>query len=125
MVRGEALGGGPQRSEGTLFPQNNFINLSFLRLFRAARLIKLLRQGYTIRILLWTFVQSFKVSRSPRALPSSPVCEASSFPGSRPVSAHRTAWVSRLWLSDEGTGIAEGAVVASERGSGSAPSPSP
>ncbi|KAG8447469.1 hypothetical protein GDO86_014818 [Hymenochirus boettgeri] len=38
----------------------NFINLSFLRLFRAARLIKLLRQGYTIRILLWTFVQSFK-----------------------------------------------------------------
>ncbi|XP_074218949.1 voltage-dependent N-type calcium channel subunit alpha-1B isoform X3 [Camelus bactrianus] len=40
---------------------NNFINLSFLRLFRAARLIKLLRQGYTIRILLWTFVQSFKV----------------------------------------------------------------
>lgn len=43
-------------------PQNNFINLSFLRLFRAARLIKLLRQGYTIRILLWTFVQSFKVT---------------------------------------------------------------
>ncbi|XP_072568089.1 voltage-dependent P/Q-type calcium channel subunit alpha-1A isoform X10 [Paramormyrops kingsleyae] len=38
----------------------NFINLSFLRLFRAARLIKLLRQGETIRILLWTFVQSFK-----------------------------------------------------------------
>uniref|UniRef100_A0A8D3CP06 Voltage-dependent N-type calcium channel subunit alpha n=1 Tax=Scophthalmus maximus TaxID=52904 RepID=A0A8D3CP06_SCOMX len=36
------------------------LNLSFLRLFRAARLIKLLRQGYTIRILLWTFVQSFK-----------------------------------------------------------------
>uniref|UniRef100_A0A8C9TMV5 Voltage-dependent N-type calcium channel subunit alpha n=1 Tax=Scleropages formosus TaxID=113540 RepID=A0A8C9TMV5_SCLFO len=36
------------------------INLSVLRLFRAARLIKLLRQGYTIRILLWTFVQSFK-----------------------------------------------------------------
>lgn len=47
------------------FPQNNFINLSFLRLFRAARLIKLLRQGYTIRILLWTFVQSFKVSYCP------------------------------------------------------------
>uniref|UniRef100_A0A7M4F2F8 Voltage-dependent N-type calcium channel subunit alpha n=1 Tax=Crocodylus porosus TaxID=8502 RepID=A0A7M4F2F8_CROPO len=40
--------------------KDNFINLSFLRLFRAARLIKLLRQGYTIRILLWTFVQSFK-----------------------------------------------------------------
>jgi hypothetical protein len=42
--------------------QENFINVGFLRLFRAARLIKLLRQGYTIRILLWTFVQSFKVS---------------------------------------------------------------
>lgn len=39
----------------------NLPNLGFLRLFRAARLIKLLRQGYTIRILLWTFVQSFKV----------------------------------------------------------------
>lgn len=39
----------------------NTINMSFLKLFRAARLIKLLRQGYTIRILLWTFVQSFKV----------------------------------------------------------------
>ncbi|XP_040581847.1 voltage-dependent calcium channel type A subunit alpha-1 isoform X6 [Lepeophtheirus salmonis] len=38
----------------------NFINVGFLRLFRAARLVKLLRQGYTIRILLWTFVQSFK-----------------------------------------------------------------
>ena len=42
------------------FSQKNFINVGFLRLFRAARLIKLLRQGYTIRILLWTFVQSFK-----------------------------------------------------------------
>ncbi|XP_046610491.1 voltage-dependent calcium channel type A subunit alpha-1 isoform X1 [Neodiprion virginianus] len=45
------------------FPKStleNFINVGFLRLFRAARLIKLLRQGYTIRILLWTFVQSFK-----------------------------------------------------------------
>uniref|UniRef100_A0A3P8WC90 Voltage-dependent N-type calcium channel subunit alpha n=1 Tax=Cynoglossus semilaevis TaxID=244447 RepID=A0A3P8WC90_CYNSE len=40
--------------------KDKMINLSFLRLFRAARLIKLLRQGYTIRILLWTFVQSFK-----------------------------------------------------------------
>uniref|UniRef100_A0A665WSY3 Calcium channel, voltage-dependent, R type, alpha 1E subunit b n=1 Tax=Echeneis naucrates TaxID=173247 RepID=A0A665WSY3_ECHNA len=35
-------------------------SLSLLSLFRTARLIKLLRQGYTIRILLWTFVQSFK-----------------------------------------------------------------
>ncbi len=43
-----------------IFAQKNFINVGFLRLFRAARLVKLLRQGYTIRILLWTFVQSFK-----------------------------------------------------------------
>ncbi|KAL1421244.1 hypothetical protein MTO96_023221 [Rhipicephalus appendiculatus] len=40
--------------------QLNFFSVGFLRLFRAARLIKLLRQGYTIRILLWTFIQSFK-----------------------------------------------------------------
>ncbi|XP_048587004.1 voltage-dependent calcium channel type A subunit alpha-1-like isoform X2 [Nematostella vectensis] len=36
------------------------IDPSMFRLFRAARLIKLLRQGYTIRILLWTFLRSFK-----------------------------------------------------------------
>ncbi|BHF59845.1 hypothetical protein SprV_0100280600 [Sparganum proliferum] len=40
--------------------QSAFLSLGFLRLFRAARLIKLLRQGYTIRILLWTFIQSVK-----------------------------------------------------------------
>ncbi|CAF1093497.1 unnamed protein product [Rotaria sordida] len=49
-----ALTAGPQKHKNTL------LNLGFLRLFRAARLIKLLRQGYTIRILLWTFMQSFK-----------------------------------------------------------------
>uniref|UniRef100_T1IJS6 EF-hand domain-containing protein n=1 Tax=Strigamia maritima TaxID=126957 RepID=T1IJS6_STRMM len=42
------------------FGEIKTFNLGWLRLFRAARLIKLLRQGYTIRILLWTFVQSFK-----------------------------------------------------------------
>ena len=41
--------------------KSRIINVSFLRLFRAARLVKLLRQGYTIRMLLWTFVQSLKV----------------------------------------------------------------
>lgn len=45
-------------------PDQKFLNLGFLRLFRAARLVKLLRQGYTIRILLWTFMQSFKVGHS-------------------------------------------------------------
>ncbi|XP_038649454.1 probable voltage-dependent R-type calcium channel subunit alpha-1E [Scyliorhinus canicula] len=47
-------------SQFTLICHLKFVNLNFLKLFRAARLIKLLRQGYTIRILLWTFVQSFK-----------------------------------------------------------------
>uniref|UniRef100_A0A7M5WIZ7 Voltage-dependent calcium channel alpha-1 subunit IQ domain-containing protein n=2 Tax=Clytia hemisphaerica TaxID=252671 RepID=A0A7M5WIZ7_9CNID len=36
------------------------IDPSFFRLFRAFRLLKLLRQGYNIRILLWTFLQSLK-----------------------------------------------------------------
>ncbi|KAK3539626.1 hypothetical protein QTP70_011045 [Hemibagrus guttatus] len=45
--------------------QSASFNMSFLKLFRAARLIKLLRQGYTIRILLWTFVQSFKQDNAP------------------------------------------------------------
>ncbi|KAK2721459.1 hypothetical protein QYM36_003671 [Artemia franciscana] len=47
-------------TESGIGPGQNFLSVGFLRLFRAARLIKLLRQGYTIRILLWTFVQSFK-----------------------------------------------------------------
>uniref|UniRef100_A0A7N5ZUX1 Voltage-dependent calcium channel alpha-1 subunit IQ domain-containing protein n=1 Tax=Anabas testudineus TaxID=64144 RepID=A0A7N5ZUX1_ANATE len=45
---------------GSITEISDTFNMSFLKLFRAARLIKLLRQGYTIRILLWTFVQSFK-----------------------------------------------------------------
>lgn len=52
--------------------KSRIINVSFLRLFRAARLIKLLRQGYTIRMLLWTFVQSLKVPKDMR-------CDASHF----------------------------------------------
>jgi hypothetical protein len=46
-----------------LFLQKSYsiFNVGVFRLFRAARLIKLLRQGYTIRLLLWTFLQSFKV----------------------------------------------------------------
>ncbi|XP_072014634.1 voltage-dependent calcium channel type A subunit alpha-1-like isoform X8 [Amphiura filiformis] len=48
---------GNMQSDGE---NESIINLSVLRLFRAARLIKLLRQGSSIRILLWTFIQSFK-----------------------------------------------------------------
>ncbi|XP_065654096.1 voltage-dependent L-type calcium channel subunit alpha-1D isoform X2 [Hydra vulgaris] len=36
------------------------IDPSLFRLFRAFRLLKLLRQGYNIRILIWTFLQSLK-----------------------------------------------------------------
>lgn len=56
-------------------PQDRMLNLSFLRLFRAARLIKLLRQGYTIRILLWTFVQSFKVGDHDEKTPTRTMSE--------------------------------------------------
>ena len=58
---------GNVRLISSLFSQgeNNTLGIgidpSMFRLFRAARLIKLLRRGYTIRILLWTFLQSFKV----------------------------------------------------------------
>ena len=45
---------------GCFVSDEKFISLGFLRLFRAARLIKLLRQGSSIRLLLWTFVQSFR-----------------------------------------------------------------
>ena len=41
--------------------QKTVISLGFLRLFRAARLVKLLHQSYSIRLLLWTFVQAVKV----------------------------------------------------------------
>lgn len=36
------------------------VSIGFLRMFRAARLIKLVGQGSGMRRLLWTFVQSFK-----------------------------------------------------------------
>jgi len=43
-----------------LLPEDSNVNLAILRLFRAARLLKLLRQSENIRILLWTFMQSLK-----------------------------------------------------------------
>ncbi|XP_063720723.1 voltage-dependent calcium channel type A subunit alpha-1-like isoform X3 [Symsagittifera roscoffensis] len=55
-----AFSGGGGGGHGAAHQLKGIPNLAVLRLFRAARLIKLLRQGYTIRILLWTFVQSFK-----------------------------------------------------------------
>ena len=47
---------------GSIIDATQIVNVGFLRLFRAARLIKLLRRSVSIRILLFTFVQSIKVS---------------------------------------------------------------
>jgi len=45
---------------GSIIDATGIVEVGFLRLFRAARLIKLLRRSVSIRILLYTFVQSIK-----------------------------------------------------------------
>ena len=47
---------------GSIIDATRVVAVGFLKLFRAARLIKLLRRSVSVRILLYTFVQSFKVS---------------------------------------------------------------
>ena len=47
---------------GSIIDATRIVNVGFLRLFRAARLIKLLRRSVSIRILLYTFLQSIKVA---------------------------------------------------------------
>ena len=47
---------------GSIIDVTQLVKIGFLKLFRAARLIKLLRRSVSVRILLYTFVQSFKVS---------------------------------------------------------------
>ena len=47
---------------GSIIDATGIVEVGFLRLFRAARLIKLLRRSVSIRILLYTFVQSIKVT---------------------------------------------------------------
>ena len=39
------------------------MSISFFRLFRVARLVKLLNKNENIRTLLWTFMKSFQVDR--------------------------------------------------------------
>ena len=46
---------------GSIIDATKIVQIGFLKLFRAARLIKLLRRSVSVRILLYTFVQSFKV----------------------------------------------------------------
>lgn len=48
--------------------ESNRISITFFRLFRVMRLVKLLSRGEGIRTLLWTFIKSFQV----RALPGLP-----------------------------------------------------
>lgn len=48
----------PQSSE-----DSSRISITFFRLFRVMRLVKLLSKGEGIRTLLWTFVKSFQVGR--------------------------------------------------------------
>ena len=48
---------------GSIVDATQIVNVGFLRLFRAARLIKLLRRSVSIRTLLFTFVQSIKVRK--------------------------------------------------------------
>ena len=45
---------------GSIIDATKMVQVGFLKLFRAARLIKLLRRSVSVRILLYTFVQSFK-----------------------------------------------------------------
>ena len=45
---------------GSIIDATKMVSVGFLKLFRAARLIKLLRRSVSVRILLYTFVQSFK-----------------------------------------------------------------
>ena len=47
---------------GSIIDVTQLVKIGFLKLFRAARLIKLLRRSVSVRILLYTFVQSFKVN---------------------------------------------------------------
>ena len=49
---------------GSIVDVTKLVQIGFLKLFRAARLIKLLRRSVSVRILLYTFVQSFKVSNA-------------------------------------------------------------
>merc|ERR1719495_3017299 len=45
---------------GSIIDVTKLVQVGFLKLFRAARLIKLLRRSVSVRILLYTFIQSFK-----------------------------------------------------------------
>ncbi|XP_008562375.1 PREDICTED: voltage-dependent L-type calcium channel subunit alpha-1C-like, partial [Galeopterus variegatus] len=47
-------------SEADNSEESNRISITFFRLFRVMRLVKLLSRGEGIRTLLWTFIKSFQ-----------------------------------------------------------------
>ena len=55
--------------------ESNRISITFFRLFRVMRLVKLLSRGEGIRTLLWTFIKSFQV----RALPGLPFLSSGAY----------------------------------------------
>ncbi|XP_023804546.1 voltage-dependent L-type calcium channel subunit alpha-1C-like, partial [Cyanistes caeruleus] len=51
------LGGG---CDGADSDDNSRVSITFFRLFRVMRLVKLLSRGEGVRTLLWTFIKSFQ-----------------------------------------------------------------
>ncbi|XP_021567338.1 voltage-dependent L-type calcium channel subunit alpha-1C [Carlito syrichta] len=68
--------------------ENSRISITFFRLFRVMRLVKLLSRGEGIRTLLWTFIKSFQVAATP-------------FPAGVP-GAQDDPWAPWMELSPEG-----------------------
>ena len=50
------------------------MSISFFRLFRVARLVKLLNKNENIRTLLWTFMKSFQVDRIEKSMVKNVAC---------------------------------------------------
>lgn len=48
---------------------NSRVSITFFRLFRVMRLVKLLSRGEGVRTLLWTFIKSFQVGEEHCTLP--------------------------------------------------------
>lgn len=47
---------------------NSRVSITFFRLFRVMRLVKLLSRGEGVRTLLWTFIKSFQVCQNTHRL---------------------------------------------------------
>lgn len=67
------------------------VSITFFRLFRVMRLVKLLSRGEGVRTLLWTFIKSFQVCKEQ----CSPPIQAHARAGSKLCDPHAN-WVSSL-----------------------------